>query len=79
MRPGAESVRPNTLRDEMAPNTFRPRVKPGIPGSERAPARGAMPVAAPVPPGRRRIQSSLIVAGIVLALGVLAYLAGAAR
>ena len=69
-RPG--EVRPNTLRDQRAPNTFRAAPAPGAPGSRQALNRGGGYMA---PLSRvARSQGSLWVYLVVAVLAVLVIL-----
>ncbi len=69
---GPGEVRPNTLRDQRAPNTFRAATTPGTPGSRQALNRGGGNMA---PLGRlARPQLSLWVYLVVAVLAVLVVL-----
>ncbi len=69
---GPGEVRPNTLRDQRAPNTFRAAPAPGAPGSRQALNRGGGNMA---PLGRvARSQGSLWVYLVVAVLAVLVIL-----
>jgi hypothetical protein len=58
---GSVVVRPNTLRGQAAPNTFRPRIAAGTP-------------AAPTPVTKRRLPVWVLAAAIALALILAVYL-----
>lgn len=73
-QPGSVVVRPNTLRDQMAPNTFHPRIAPGTPAGNRASTSGAPSAAAPKPVTKRRLPIRVLAAAIALALILAVYL-----
>jgi len=72
--PGSDVARPNTLSDEMAPNTFRPRSQPATPAGSRASRTRIPSTASPEVVRRRRLPGWAIVALIALATVVAIYL-----
>jgi type VI protein secretion system component VasF len=69
-QPGSVVVRPNTLRDQMASNTFSLRIAPG----NRASTSGASSAAAPKPVTKRRLPVWVLAAAIALVLILAVYL-----
>lgn len=73
-QPGSVVVRPNTLRDQTAPNMFSPRIAPGTPAGNQASTSGAPSAAAPTPLTKRRLPVWVLAAAIALVLILAVYL-----
>jgi hypothetical protein len=71
---GPGEVRPNTLRDQRAPNTFRVTGAPGTPGSRQALNSGGGNMAPLGRLARPRLSIWVYVVVAVLAVLVLLYL-----